>query len=48
MANEGLRVDRQTVPTSIELSTDEAELRDPQSYAVTVSQVSVNWWGLLG
>ncbi|EKM60807.1 uncharacterized protein PHACADRAFT_246963 [Phanerochaete carnosa HHB-10118-sp] len=36
MAKEGLRVDRQTVPTSIKLSTDEAELKDPQAYAVTV------------
>ena len=36
MATMGVNVDRPIVPTSMELSTDEAELKDPQSYPVKV------------
>ncbi|KDQ61457.1 hypothetical protein JAAARDRAFT_150177 [Jaapia argillacea MUCL 33604] len=36
MASKGVEVERSTVPTHIELSTDDALLQDPQSYAVKV------------
>ncbi|GJE87714.1 phenol 2-monooxygenase [Phanerochaete sordida] len=36
MAQEDLRVDRETVPISIKVTGDEAELRDSQAHAVTV------------
>lgn len=45
MAQQGLRVDRETVPISIKLSADEAELKDPQAYAVTVSYAYKRWRG---
>ncbi|KAI0664328.1 FAD binding domain-containing protein [Cubamyces menziesii] len=32
----GLEIDRPTIPTAIELSEDEAELKDPQAYPVKV------------
>ena len=35
----GITVDRPIEPTSIELSTDEAVIRDPHSYAVKVNWV---------
>jgi hypothetical protein len=36
MAAKGLTVDRPTKPTSIELSQDEARLKDPNAYPVQV------------
>ncbi|KAH9851893.1 FAD binding domain-containing protein [Lenzites betulinus] len=36
MRPQGLDIDRPTIPTSIELSEDEAELKDPQAYPVKV------------
>ncbi|KAI0773243.1 FAD binding domain-containing protein [Trametes elegans] len=36
MRPQGLEIDRPTVPVSIELSEDEAELKDPQTYPVKV------------
>lgn len=40
MASMGVYVERPIVPTSIQLATDESVLKDPQSYAVTVSSIS--------
>lgn len=37
MATMGVQVERPIVPTSIQLATDESVLKDPHSYAVTVS-----------
>lgn len=37
MRSMGLEIDRPVVPTSLEISTDEAELLDPQSHPVKVS-----------
>ena len=36
----GLEIDRPTIPTAIELSEDEAELKDPQAYPVKVLDLS--------
>lgn len=37
MASLGVEVERSTIPTSIELSKDEDELKDPTSYPVRVA-----------
>ena len=36
MRQEGLEVERPKIPTSLEISTDEAVLSDPHAYAVKV------------
>lgn len=36
MSDMGMQVERPVVPSSIEVSTDEAELKDPQSHPVKV------------
>lgn len=39
MREMGLEVDRPTVPIALELSTDEALLKDPQAYPVKVLRI---------
>lgn len=49
----GVEVERSTIPTHIELSTEEAELADPTSYPVKVNHFyphqcivhALNSWG---
>jgi len=36
MKKEGVVVERPIIPTSLEISTDESELKDPQAYPVKV------------
>lgn len=38
MRSMGLEIDRPIVPTTLEISTDEAELLDPQSHSVKVGE----------
>lgn len=42
MADMGVHVERPIIPTSIQLSADEAELKDPQSHPVTVSMALID------
>lgn len=49
MRSMGLEVDRPAIPTSLEISTNEKELLDPQAYPVKVSNnflilVYVDFW----